>query len=295
VGESAAGSPVSGHDGATVAGVTLTTLADFLRPEGYDRPLARAVLGEGRVVGEAGRYALAAVGQRGRRPPPYSMRAMARTDDPVLLVPGFMAGDGSLGLMRRALVQQGFRAYRSQIHANVGCTLDAAAQLELRLESIAQRRGSRVRVVGHSLGGMLARGVAARRPDLVSGLVTLGSPVLAPGAHHVSLSVSVAVLVRLSRAGVSGLMSEDCVAGACARQSFDEGRAPLPEGVDFTAIYSRRDGIVDWRACLDPAARPVEVRASHLGMAMDPRVIAEVVRGLRPGASVVEVDRGEIA
>jgi triacylglycerol lipase len=107
--------------------------------------------------------------------------------------------------------------------------------------------------------------------------------------------VSVAVLVRLSRAGVSGLMSEDCVAGACARQSFDEGRAALPEGVDFTAIYSRRDGIVDWRACLDPAAHPVEVRASHLGMAVDPRVISEVVRGLRPGASVVEVDRGEIA
>jgi triacylglycerol lipase len=133
VGESAAASPVSGRSGATVTGVTLSTLADFLRPEGYDRPLARAVLGEGRVVGEAGRYALAAVGQRGRRPPPYSMRAVARVDDPVLLVPGFMAGDGSLGLMRRALVQQGFRAYRSQIHANVGCTLDAAAQLELRL------------------------------------------------------------------------------------------------------------------------------------------------------------------
>ena len=275
--------------------VTPTTLADFLCAEGFDRPLARAVLGEGRVVGEAGRYALAVVGQRGRRAAPYSARSVPRTDDPVLLVPGFMAGDGSLGLMRRALVQQGFRAYRSQIHANVGCTLDAAAQLEVRLESIAQRRGSRVRIVGHSLGGMLARGVAARRPDLVSGLVTLGSPVLAPGAHHVSLAASVSLLVRLSRAGVPGLMSQDCVAGACARQSFDQGRAPLPEEVDFTAVYSRRDGIVDWRACLDPAARAVEVRASHVGMAVDPRVITEVVRGLRPEASVVEVDRGEIA
>jgi pimeloyl-ACP methyl ester carboxylesterase len=275
--------------------VTPTTLADFLRPEGFDRPLARAVLGEGRVVGEAGRYALAAVGHRGRRGTAYSARTLPRNDDPVLLVPGFMAGDGSLGLMRRALVQQGFRAYRSQIHANVGCTVDASALLEARLESIAQRRGSRVRIVGHSLGGMLARGVAARRPDLVSGLVTMGSPVLAPGAHHVSLSASVALLVRLSRAGVPGLMSQDCVAGACARRSFDDGRAALPEDVDFTAIYSRRDGIVDWRACIDPAALAVEVRASHLGMAVDPRVMAEVVRALRPGTSVVEVDRGEIA
>ncbi len=290
-----AASRVPGDPDATFVDVTTTTLADFLRPEGFERPLARAVLGEGRVVGEAGRYALAAVGHRGRRGAAYWERTLPRNDDPVLLVPGFMAGDGSLGLMRRALVQQGFRAYRSQIHANVGCTLGASALLEARLESIAQRRGSQVRIVGHSLGGMLARGVAARRPDLVSGLVTLGSPVLAPGAHHVSLSASVALLVRLSRAGVPGLMSQDCVAGACARRSFDDGRAALPAGVDFTAIYSRRDGIVDWRACIDPAALAVEVRASHVGMAVDPRVMTEVVRALRPGASVVEVDRGEIA
>jgi len=152
-----------------------------------------------------------------------------------------------------------------------------------------------VRIVGHSLGGMLARGVAARRPDLVSGLVTMGSPMLAPGAHHVSLSASVAMLVRLSRAGFPGVMSEDCVAGACARQSFDEGRAPLADSVDFTAIYSRRDGIVDWRACIDPLATPLEVRASHLGMAIDPRAIAAVTQALRSVRSVVEVDRGEIA
>jgi hypothetical protein len=143
---------------------------------------------------------------------------------------------------------------------------------------------------------MLARGVAARRPDLVSGIVTLGSPVLAPGAHHVSLARSVDLLVRLSRAGVRGLMAEDCVAGQCARDSFDQARAELPAGVDFTAIYSRHDGIVDWRACIDPVALPVEVRASHVGMAIDPAVIAAVVASLRSrGGSVVEVDRGEIA
>ena len=85
------------------------------------------------------------------------------------------------------------------------------------------------------------------------------------------------------------------MAGACARASFDEGRAPLADSIDFTAIYSRRDGIVDWRACIDPLATPLEVRASHVGMAVDPRVIAAVTRALRPVDSVVEVDRGEIA
>ena len=76
------------------------------------------------------------------------------------------------------------------------------------------------------------------------------------------------------------MMSQDCVAGMCARQSFDESRSPVPPGVAFTAIYSRRDGIVDWRACIDPEAEAVEVSASHLGMAVDPQVITAVVRAL---------------
>lgn len=143
------------------------------------------------------------------------------------------------------------------------------------------RRGTRVQIVGHSLGGMLARGLAVRRPDLVSGIVTMGSPMLAPGAHHAALSLGVDVLVRLSRAGVPGLMSEECVAGTCARQSWDESRKPVPDDVGFTAVYSKRDGICDWRACIDPAAIPVEVTASHVGMAVDPRVIDHVAEALR--------------
>ena len=181
------------------------------------------------MLTEAGRYALATrQARRTRRAAPYTGRSARLSADPVLLVPGFMAGDATLAFMARALRQQGFRTYRSHIHANVGCTLDAAAQLEARLESIAIRRGARVQIVGHSLGGMLARGLAVRRPDLVSGIVTMGSPMLAPGAHHVVLTRGVDMLVRLSRAGLPGLMSEECVAGTCARQSFDESRSPMP-------------------------------------------------------------------
>lgn len=279
--------------------VTHHTLGEFLRPEGFARPARAALLQEGSLVLEAGRYARRSWAERGaHRHTPYVARAPQRAGDPVLLVPGFLAGDGTLALMARALRRQGFRTYRSYIHANVGCTLVAGAQIEARLDEIAQRRGSRVRIVGHSLGGMLARSVAARRPDLVSGIVTMGSPILAPGAHHGSLATGVDLLVRLSRAGVPGLMSEDCVAGHCARDSFEQARTPLAEDVAFTAIYSRRDGVVDWRACVDPDAVPVEVTASHVGMALDPEVIDAVAAALRPRVAVgsaVEVDRGEIA
>lgn len=279
--------------------------APFLLPDGFTAPRVLAVLREGRVVGEAGRWALWSVEERrARRATPYAARhLLAPSDaDPVLLVPGFLAGDATLRPMARALRQRGFRTYRSHIHANVGCTIGAAEALEARLEAIAARRGSRVRIVGHSLGGMLARGVAVRRPDLVSGIVTLGSPMLAPAAHHRLLAVSLDMLVRLSRAGVPGLMAAECVGGDCARQSFEESRRPLPPGVGFTAVYSRRDGIVDWRACVDPAAEAVEVTASHVGMAVDPRVIDVVVSVLRSGlppevggGAPLEVDRGESA
>ncbi|MDP3892463.1 triacylglycerol lipase [Nocardioides sp.] len=275
-----------------------TPLAPFLHPEGFAQPALRAVLAEGRLTAEMARLAARSVqDRRTRSATPYAGRPPERSTEPVVLVPGFLAGDVSLRLMSAMLRRNGYRSYRSHIHANVGCTLNAAAQLEQRLEWVAQRRGSRVRIVGHSLGGMLARGLAVRRPDLVSGIVTLGSPMLAPAAHHALLSRSVDVLVRLSRAGVPGLMAEDCVAGECARMSWEESREPVPAGVGFTAVYSRRDGIVDWRACVDPLAEAVEVTASHVGMAVDPRVMDEVLAALRRQAagqadSLLEVDGG---
>lgn len=276
------------------------TLGDFLRPEGFERPERSALLREASFVSEIGRYARRALSERGARlATPYASRAPYRTMDPVVLVPGFLAGDQSLALLARSLRAEGFRTYRSHLHVNVGCTMAAAGMLERRLEQVAQRRGARVRVVGHSLGGMIARGVAARRPDLVSGVVTLGSPVLAPGAHHGSLAAGVDLLVRMSRAGVPGLMAEDCVAGECARQSFEQARTELADDVGFTAVYSQRDGFVDWRACLDPEAEIREVRSSHFGMAFDPDCVDLVVEALRNPVvrygSAVEVDRGEIA
>ena len=279
-------------------------LGEFLLPDGFRRPRPLDVLREGRVVLEAGRYAMSSLDERRRRrATSYAARGVAHAEEPVILVPGFMAGDLTLHAMSRSLRRRGFRTYRAHIHANVGCTRTAADELEARIESIAIKRGSRVHVVGHSLGGMLARGLAVRRPDLISGIVTMGSPMLAPGAHHLLLTASVDLLCRLSSAGVPGLMAADCVAGDCARESFHESREPLPADVSFTAIYSRRDGIVDWRACIDPGAHAVEVTASHTGMALDPRVIEVVTDALqlpayagRPGLrSVLEVDSGESA
>jgi pimeloyl-ACP methyl ester carboxylesterase len=267
-------------------------MGDFLRPEGFVGPRGlRALSREGSAALEAARFVRRSRDERraqGRSP--YAGAGRPAGLEPVLLVPGFMAGDATLAGMAALLRRAGYRTYRSHIHVNVGCTREAADRLERRLESIAIRRGRKVSIVGHSLGGMLARGLAARRPDLVHGIVSMGSPILAPGAVHGVLAWDAEMLTRLARAGFGGLMSEDCVAGSCARTSFEESQAPLDEATGFTAIYSRRDGIVDWRACLDPAAHAVEVTTSHLGMAFDP-VVFDVVRAALDDQKVVRASR----
>jgi pimeloyl-ACP methyl ester carboxylesterase len=254
----------------------------FLRPDGYAGPRGlRALSREGSAVVEAARYyRRRRTARRARGRLPYVGPHNAPAHEPVLLVPGFMAGDYTLAGLHALLRTDGYRTYKSHIRVNVGCTREAADRLEQRIESIAIRRGRKVSLVGHSLGGMLARGVAARRPDLVHGIVAMGSPIVAPGAVHQVLAWDADLLTRLARAGFGGLMGEDCLAGGCARQSFDESRAPLDPSVDFTVIYSRRDGIVDWRACLDPDAEAVEVATSHLGMAFDPLVFDVVSAAL---------------
>jgi len=257
----------------TVEGVK-TLMAPYLLPSGYAVPAASALLHELRVVPEAGRLTA-------RLATAYKEeRESVAGGEPVLLIPGFLAGDATLTAMARHLRAEGFRTYRSSIYANVSCTLRTATMLETRLESIAERRGTRVRIVGHSLGGMLARGLAVRRPDLVSGIVTMGSPVLAPAAHHPLLGRHLGVLVLLAKYGVPQVMSADCVGGQCAREGFEEISSPLPAGVAYTAVYSRNDGVIDHRACLDPAAVHVEVPTSHIGMAFDPRTCDAVSAAL---------------
>jgi triacylglycerol lipase len=275
----------------------------FLCPPGYEGPRGlRAIAREGSAVVEGARLARRTAGDRlRRRGTPYASLTPVRSVEPVVLVPGFMAGDSSLMMMSRHLRKLGYRTYRSTMHANVGCTQEASYALERRIEAIAIKRERKVTIVGHSLGGLLARGIAARRPDLVEGIVTMGSPLMAPGAIHSVLLFDLALVIALRKAGLGGMMGDDCTSGDCARLSWEQSREDLHPSVAFTSIFSRRDGVVDWRGCLDPGAKTVEVRTSHLGMAIDP-VVFDVVastlqanRDRRQAASAARVTAATLA
>lgn len=204
--------------------------------------------------------------------------------EPVLLVCGFLAGDESLRLMAGWLRRIGHHPVRSGIRWNVACTGAAVDRLEQRLEETAARHGSRVAIVGQSRGGCMARALAVRRPELVSRVVTLGSPLLDPLDVHPAVWAQVHAVGILGTLGVPGLFTSGCKAGPCCAPANAAMTAPLPDGVPLTSVWSRSDGIVRWRACLDPEADLVEVRASHIGMAAHPEVYRAVAGALAPAA-----------
>lgn len=199
---------------------------------------------------------------------------------PVLLVPGFLAGDLSLGVMAGWLKRIGYRPCRAGMRINVDCTSRALDRLEDQLERFAERHGRRVAIVGQSRGGSMARILAVRRPDLVDGIVCLGSPVVDPLAVHPFVRAHVEAVAILGSLGVRGLFSHACRFGPCCEEARIDAEAAWPDQVGFTSVYSRSDGIVDWRSCLDPHARHVEVRSSHVGMSVNPAVFEVVADAL---------------
>jgi pimeloyl-ACP methyl ester carboxylesterase len=183
-----------------------------------------------------------------------------------------MAGDASLTLMAGWLRALGYAPCRAQIRANVDCSGRAVARLETQLERAAQRHGRAVTIIGQSRGGTMARVLAVRRPDLVEAIACLGSPLRDEFAVHPLVTTHIHVVGTLGSLGVPGLFTRACRDGECCRDARAELHAPVPSRVAFLSVYSRSDGIVAWRSCLDPQAEQVEVSSSHCGMSVNPQV-----------------------
>ena len=195
----------------------------------------------------------------------------------VMLIPGFLAGDGSLGTLTHWLRANGYHTRRAGIRANVGCSEEACARLEARLEGFAEHAGQRVSIVGQSRGGVFARALAVKRPDLVEGIVTLGSPTVSQLRIHPLVLAQVGVVSALGTfAKVPGCFSWRCLRGDCCEDFRGAITGPFPGDVGYVAMYSRSDGVVDWHSCLDEAAQLVEVESSHCGMSVSAQVYREL-------------------
>ena len=216
-----------------------------------------------------------------RRSAVFSGEGVAPGDGrPVLLLPAFMADDGSLAVLRGWLRRAGYRTHRTHLGPNAGGAEDTVRRLERRLAAVAEADGRRVALVGHSRGGHYARVLAVRRPDLVAGIVTLGAPPMDSRAVHPAVAGPVVALTLLGTLGVSGLMRSSCYRGECCARFRDELDGPFPPEVRFVAVYSRSDGMVDWRRLTEPAAERVEVPASHVGLIVNRHAYAAIAAAL---------------
>ena len=226
-------------------------------PDASSGPLARRMLSAtepARSAADAGALVAAF---------PLLMRAPRGEPHPVLVLPGLLATDGSTTLLRRFVERLGYPAAGWNLGRNRGPTRRVVQGLPRLLEQVAGRWGQPVSVVGWSLGGIFARRLALRSPHLVRQVITLGSPFGAE-ADRLGRSTGERAYRRLSPRHVADRLYPAGTAG--------EVRLPVPS----TAVYSRWDGIVDWRACRQPpgpCAESVGVRASHLGLGHHPAVL----------------------
>jgi pimeloyl-ACP methyl ester carboxylesterase len=201
---------------------------------------------------------------------------------PVMLIPGFLTGDAQMATLGSWLRRAGHRTHRSGIRLNVDCSAASTNRLERRLEDFVRREGEPAVLIGQSRGGLFARVLAVRRPELVRAVVTLGSPHANPYAVHPLVWTHGAAIAVLAALGVPGLASRHCRSGACCEDFMRDLGADLPPGVQFLSIYSKRDGIVAWEACLDPWAVNAEVLSTHCGMAVNAEVYELLDAALHP-------------
>jgi pimeloyl-ACP methyl ester carboxylesterase len=204
-----------------------------------------------RALAELGSLPLAA---------PLLMKVQRGDGHPVLVLPGLSTTDRSTSLLRRYLSVLGYDVHAWELGRNLGPKAigDRGEKLIARLDEIYAATGQKVTLVGHSLGGIIARQLSRRRPDMVRQIVTLGSPFAGDPR-----STNVWKLYEY----LCGHSVSDPDTKAQLLESHDV--PPVPS----TAIYTKGDGIVAWQSCLEPVSPTtdnIEIPGSHCGLCVNP-------------------------
>jgi pimeloyl-ACP methyl ester carboxylesterase len=183
----------------------------------------------------------------------------------VLLIPGFLAGDWTMHPLRDFLRHLEYRVEFAGIALNLGPTRGLLPHLEHAVERLHAETAAPIVVIGQSLGGAFARVLAQRHPEKIAHVVTLASPIHFPVATP--LEAIAKLLAPLHGPDVAALRDE----------------IERPPRVPVTALYSKMDGILDWRCCLQgeaPECLNIEVSSAHSAMGFHPEAQAVIARAL---------------
>jgi pimeloyl-ACP methyl ester carboxylesterase len=198
----------------------------------------------------------------------------------VLLLPGFLAGDLTLGVLARWLRRIGYRPSTCGFVLNVDCSDRALELVEHHVARLHGVHGRRVAVIGHSRGGHFARALGRRCPTEVSHAISMGADL----QQMLGISVPTGLAVGGARRGIAVLgraHAPHCLTMDCSCRFTRDYKAAFPSRrVRLTSIYTRADGVVRWERCVVPYADCVEVTGSHTGLVFNRKAYAAIAAAL---------------
>jgi pimeloyl-ACP methyl ester carboxylesterase len=217
----------------------------------------------------------------------YGIGVPHGTGDPVIVVPGFLGSDNYLVEMYNWLRRIGYKPYYSRIGRNAECPDVLRDRLFETMDKVFDENGGRkIHLIGHSLGGLLARAAASRRPEQVSQVICLAAPFRDIKVHPMVLAAAGFVRGRIVGQRENGnangrrrqkRVERACYTGNCTCDFAQALREDLPSGVQRVAIYTETDGVVDWRSCIEEDERfNIRVDGTHAGLAFNPQVYRRV-------------------
>lgn len=176
----------------------------------------------------------------------------------VMVIPGFLGDDRGNGPLIRFLRDLGYTTTGWGQGRNLGPASFNEENLRNALDALAVAGDGKVALVGHSLGGIYAREIARMEPGTVHQVITLGSPF---GKGHRDASHASRMYKRLNP-------------NTDPRDDDDFLSTPPP--VPTTAIYTRGDGVVNWRTSVQDGdhsnVHNIEVLGSHIGLNLNAAV-----------------------
>ena len=235
-----------------MAGKKLSAESVLRDPDAQKRPGLILGLLESRAIWECGAYFAT-----------LPLHRFMPTGDahPVMVLPGFASGDGATVLLRHFLKKLGYQTYAWNAGFNMGHKPGLFKHLHNRIDTIQGKYGRKVSLVGWSLGGIMSRKLAFQRPEMIRSVITLGSPFY--GANNsTNISALLEFTAKLRKREV--LKDPEPVT-----PWLNEPAVPVP----FSSLYSRSDGVVTWKTCLEadyPLRENIHVPSSHMAFGFNP-------------------------
>ena len=214
--------------------------------------------------------------------PTYYGFGVPRGDgSPTIVVPGFLGSDVYLYELYFWLSRIGYKSYLSNIGWNADCLNTLNEKLINTIKKAVDETGKKVNLIGHSLGGVLSRSATVQHPDLVESVITLGSPFRGVRSHPRVVEISKRIRKRISRNGGQPEFP-NCYTGHCQCVTVKSLYDGLPRNLKKTAIYTKSDGIVDWKNCLSrDESNNFEVSGTHIGLVYNYQVYKLIAERLQ--------------